>query len=280
MSEFHNICERRKLKVNFGKSKVMVFERRKSEVIKFAKPYRVKQESELGCNIIIEGTKLEEVREFKYLGSMLCKYGSMEGEIRERAVKGRQAIGTLGRIMRGRNVSLNVKKGLRNSIVLPTLTYGSETWTWNDAQQSRVQAVEMSYLRGACGVTRWDRERNESVYERFGMSEKGIGIDCGVVEWVKRNTLRWFGHLERMEKGEITRRVYESEIEGPGVRGRPPVRWINRVEDYVRERNQGRMQVLGNVRQACLDRSSWRNYCRGHPLGGSSRRGRGVGDID
>ena len=52
----------------------------------------------------------------------------MEGEIRERAVKGRQAIGTLGR-----NVSLNVKKGLRNSIVLPTLTYGCETWTWNDA---------------------------------------------------------------------------------------------------------------------------------------------------
>ena len=77
---------------------------------------------------------------------MLCKHGSMEGEVRERAVKGRQVVGSLGRIMKGRSVSVDVKKGLRDSIVLPTLTYGSETWTWNEAQQSRIRAVEMSYL--------------------------------------------------------------------------------------------------------------------------------------
>ena len=53
---------------------------------------------------------------------------------------------------------------------------------------------------------------------------------------MKRNTLRWFGHLERMEKVEIIGRVYESEIEKSDVVGRPPVRWINRVEEYVRER--------------------------------------------
>ncbi len=33
--------------------------------------------------------KMEEVNEFKYLGTNLCKHGSMEGEIRERTVKGR-----------------------------------------------------------------------------------------------------------------------------------------------------------------------------------------------
>ena len=269
VSEFHNVCKRRKLKVNINKSKVMVFERRKTESIDFARPYRVQRQEECKCRIVMEGAKLEEVNEFKYLGSVLCKYGSMEGEIKERAVRGRQVIGSLGRIMKGRNVSMEVKKGLRDSIVLPTLTYGSETWTWNEAQQSRIQAVEMSYLRGACDVSRWDRERNESVYERFGMEEKGRGINCGVVEWVKRNTLRWFGHIERMEKEELTRRVYDSEVEGGDVRGRPPVKWLNRVEGYVRERNQGRMRVLGYAREACLDRSCWRKFCHGHPLGGS-----------
>ena len=89
----------------------------------------------------------------------------MEGEIKERAVKGRQVVGSLSRIMRGRNVSVDVKKGLRDSIVLPTLTYGCETWTWNEMQQSRIRAVEMSYLRGACGRTWQDRESNENVYE-------------------------------------------------------------------------------------------------------------------
>ncbi len=61
---------------------------------------------------------------------------------------------------------MDVKRGLRNSILLPTLTYGSENWTWNGAQQSRVRAVEMSYLRGACGVSRWHGLNNESVYEK------------------------------------------------------------------------------------------------------------------
>ncbi len=62
-------------------------------------------------------------------------------------------------------------------------------WTLNRAQQSRVDAVEMSYLRGACGVTRWDGESNDSVYERCGMGSQANGAHCGVVEWVKRNTV-------------------------------------------------------------------------------------------
>ncbi len=42
----------------------------------------------------------------------------------------------------------------------------------------------MSYMQGACGVSRWDRESNEDMYRRFGMSETAVGMDCGVVEWV------------------------------------------------------------------------------------------------
>ncbi len=44
-----------------------------------------------------------------------------------------------------------------------------------------VQAVEMSYFRSACGVSRMDEMSIESVYECFGMSR-------GVVEEVKRQT--------------------------------------------------------------------------------------------
>ena len=49
--------------------------------------------------------------------------------------------------------------------------------------------MEMSYPRGACGVTRWDGESNESVYERercyqrgrAGSSKEGV-FGQGVVE--------------------------------------------------------------------------------------------------
>ncbi len=80
-------------------------------------------------------------------------------------MKGRQVVGALERIMKGRSVSTEVKRGIRNSIILPTLSHASETWAWNAAQQSRIRAVEMSYIRGACGVSGWDGESNESVYE-------------------------------------------------------------------------------------------------------------------
>ena len=69
---------------------------------------------------------------------------------------------------------------------------------WNRTQYSGVCAVEMSYLRGASGVTRWDGESNKIMYEMCGMSSQANGVNCGVVEWVKRNTLRWFGHIWRM----------------------------------------------------------------------------------
>ncbi len=59
----------------------------------------------------------------------------MEGEIRERTVKGRQVMGALERVMKGRNVNMEVKKGIRNSIIFQTLSYASE---WNAAQQSRI----------------------------------------------------------------------------------------------------------------------------------------------
>jgi len=58
----------------------------------------------------------------------------------------------------------------------------------------------------------------------------------GVVEWVKCGTLRWFGLVVRMNENEFVKRVYKSKIEGPSVRGRPPVKWINRVDDYWRDK--------------------------------------------
>ncbi len=90
---------------------------------------------------------MEEANEFKYLETIVCKHGSMEGEMRERTVQGRQVIGALERVIKGRHVSMEVKMSIRNSIILPILSYTLETWTWNVAQQSRIRAVEMSYMR-------------------------------------------------------------------------------------------------------------------------------------
>ncbi len=100
-----------------------------------------------------------------------------------------------------RTVSREVKKALRDSIIVLTVAYASETWVWNQSQRSKIQGVEMSYLRDGCHVNRMDGERNENAYRKFGISSRGEGMSCGVVEMVKRSTLRWSGHLERMDEG-------------------------------------------------------------------------------
>ncbi len=64
-----------------GKNNVMVSEKRKGEVIDFANQYRMRVENQRQYKVMMNGQIMEEVNEFKYL----CKYGSMEGEIRERA---------------------------------------------------------------------------------------------------------------------------------------------------------------------------------------------------
>ena len=128
-------------------------------------------------------------------------------------------------------MSLEVKRGLRNSILLPTLTYGSETWTCNTAQQSRVCAVEINDLIEACSVTRSEHESNESAYERCSMGPCAQAVKCGVVESVKKKLYEvvWLSG----EKEEW--RVCE-ETEGPRMRGRLVVRWKVRMKEYIHER--------------------------------------------
>ncbi len=39
---------------------------------------------------------------------------------------------------RERRRSMEVKRDLRNTVIVPTLTYASKTWAWNESQRSRV----------------------------------------------------------------------------------------------------------------------------------------------
>ncbi len=68
VDEFDRLCKRRKLIVNAGKSKVMVFERARKQTINLAKPYRVGSEAIPECKIWLGKERMEEVNEFKYLG--------------------------------------------------------------------------------------------------------------------------------------------------------------------------------------------------------------------
>ncbi len=72
------------------------------------------------------------------------------------------------------------------------------------------------------------------------------------LESVKRNTLRRFGHIERMGSEEFVRKVYVSESVGPNSRGRPPGTWRDRVKEYMCERGATRGGGYANIIGLCL----------------------------
>ncbi len=77
--------------------------------------------------------------------------------------------------------------------------------------------------------------------------------------------------MERMKEGKLTRKVYMNEIDGGNVRGRPPVKWRDRVQEYVREKGEGSLRNLEQAKRGCHDRERWKLFCHGHPLVGAPK---------
>ncbi len=122
-------------------------------------------------------------------------------------------------------------------------------------------------------MTKWEGERNESLYERCGMETHANRVECGVMEWVKKkNTLRWFGHTEWMKTEEYVMKGYVNETVGPNSRGRLLGGWKDKLKEYVCERGATRKGGFEQGRRECLDSEQWRIFCHGHPLGGYSQR--------
>lgn len=45
---------------------------------------------------------------------------------------------------------------------------------------------------------------------------------------------RWLGYVTRRNEDDFVKTVNEGRVEGEGIKGRPPVKWINRVDEYWR----------------------------------------------
>ena len=60
--------------------------------------------------------------------------------------------------------------------------------------------------------------------------DKECGVMKGIDERIDEGVLRWFGHVERMEKDKIAKRVYVGECAGSHSVSRPQKRWIATVK--------------------------------------------------
>ena len=191
------------MKIHWGKTKVMMVSRKGEE-----------------CKVCVDGEGIEQVQNMKYLGAILSADGTCEEEIEQRVGAAARVIGAMRKeVLERKELKKATKMRVYNAIVLPTMLYGSETWTVMKRHESRLGATEMAYLRRVEGVTRMDRVRNADVREAVGQEE--------VMEKVKRKQRAWKEKLEQMEDNRLVKKVYTEEIAGKRPRGRPRKKWID-----------------------------------------------------
>ena len=232
--EFGRVCDRRKLRVNVAKSKVM----------------RCSRSGDVGgLEVRLNGELLEEVDVFKYLGAHVAADGSMEVEVGKKVVEGSKVLGAVKGVLKGRSMSMEAKRSIYEGVIVPTVTYGAETWSLREAERRRLDVFEMKCLRSMVGVTRMDRVRNEVVRERTGVGE-------ALSSRVDRMGLRWFGHMERMEEGRLVKDVMDAGVTGNRTRGRPRFTW----GDGIKRALDAKGMEMGRARVLAGDRNAWRAF--------------------
>ena len=73
--------------------------------------------------------------------------------------------------MKGRSMSLWVKKTLYQQVIVPIVTYGAEILEFDGSQKKVLNMIEIKCLRPMLGVTRWYRVQNGEICSNVGIEE-------------------------------------------------------------------------------------------------------------
>ena len=130
--------------------------------------------------------------------------------------------------------------------------------------------MEMRSLRRMCGKTMYDRSKNVNI-------RKECKADVSVMDRIKKGTLRWFGHVERMNEERSVKRIYDAKVNGRRSRGRPRKTWHDQVNQilesgHVKSQNNRRVCMrrcmnVNEARSVCQDRVIWRSVLSAYPCG-------------
>ncbi|KAG7307782.1 hypothetical protein JYU34_006375 [Plutella xylostella] len=231
LEELHVASLRVGLKMNMSKTKIMT-----------SCPTAVP-------NITVGNSSVEVVDKYVYLGQCLSfDKDSQTKEIARRIQLGWAAFGNLADVFKS-SLPQCLKTKVFNQCVLPTLTYGAETWTLTKTGMHKIKVAQRAMERTMLGISLVDRIPNVEIRRRTKVEDVGRRITK--LKW------RWAGHLARREDGRWTKAVSEWwPREGRRPVGRPPTRW----SDDIR-------RVTGpNWMSVAQDRGTWHNMEEAYTL--------------
>jgi hypothetical protein len=162
--------------------------------------------------ICVNGTQLEEVQKYKYLGAIMTSDGRDETEIKARIGMARKAFSNLERVLKDKKMDLSLRLRLLQCYVWTVLGYASETWTIPKAAQNRINSFELWCYRRVHRIGWRDKIRNEEVLQRTGLQH---GILLPKIWEGKRIFLQ-----NKLQTDNLFRNTAYGKIPGKASRGR------------------------------------------------------------
>jgi hypothetical protein len=113
------------------------------------------------------------------------------------------------------------KLRIHNITAKAALKFGSEAWMLKKRDARRLEAAQMKFLRHLPGITKLDKERNQSVRQKLGVQSIVLDITQYQREWLQ--------HVERMNTDRILKQALKYWPKGKRSIGCPRKRWKDQL---------------------------------------------------
>ena len=199
--------------------------------------------------ISVLGKELENVSCFKYLGSNISSNCNLDDEICYRIGKATAAFGRLTkRVFTNRDLSLATRVMVYHAVCVSSLLYCSESWTLYRRQIKLLERFHISSLQKILGITWRDKVPHRTILER---------AKCSSMEsLLKRNQLRWTGHIVRMSDSRLPKQLLYGELK-EGVRSAGGQ--LKRYKDSTKATMKACHIPASQLEGLAQDRSAWRS---------------------
>ncbi|KAI8425563.1 hypothetical protein MSG28_011388 [Choristoneura fumiferana] len=186
-------------------------------------------------------TQIEYVDSYVYLGKQMSfRKSRHEDELDRRINMTWKKYWSFKEIMKAK-LPLKLKKKVIDSCLLPCLSYGAQTWIFQNKTKIKIRSCQRAIERSILGIKLADRRRSEDIRRKTQIID--AGQHAQYLKW------RWAGHLARITDRRWTKRVTEwMGPRGKRKKGRPKDRWADEIQ-----------KIAGNdwIRQA-QNRKAWK----------------------
>lgn len=175
--------------------------------------------------IEIDGKKIEVVKELVYLGQKVTIKNKTAEEIERRITIAWKKFWSLKHVLKG-PFSIKSKIKIINSCILPTITYGAQTWATTKGDEQKIRVTQNAMERSIMGKKLRDRINMKEI-------QKKIKNRIDFVHAAKRIKWDWTGHVARQNNERWSYKIKNWYLKEGRVRGRQKTRWDDDIVKFL-----------------------------------------------